>query len=58
MVIKDPHLKSRESIYTIDFSLSLEIKGAGGLADLKISKSALLFLNHNNFSNTESIYTE
>ena len=30
----------------------------GGLAGLKISKSALLFLNHHNFSNTELIYTK
>ena len=33
-------------------------KGAVGSADLKISKSALLSLNHHNFSNTELIYTE
>ena len=28
------------------------LKGAVGSADLKISKSALLSLNHHNFSNT------
>ena len=32
--------------------------GAVGSADLKISKSALLSLNHHNFSNTKLIYTE
>ena len=36
----------------------LHIKGAAGSADLKISKSALLSLNHHNVSNTEPIYTE
>ena len=36
----------------------VELKGAAGSADLKISKSALLSLNHHNFSNTELIYTE
>ena len=35
-----------------------ELKGVVGSADLKISKSALLSLNHHNFSNTEPIYTE
>ena len=35
-----------------------DITGAGRLADLKISKSALLSLNHHNFSNTEPIYTK
>ena len=35
-----------------------ELKGAVGSADLKISKSALLSLNHHNFSNTKPIYTE
>ena len=34
------------------------LKGAVGSADLKISKSALLSLNHHNFSNTKPIYTE
>ena len=34
------------------------VKGAVGSADLKISKSALLSLNHHNFSNTKPIYTE
>ena len=33
-------------------------KGSAGSADLKISKSALLSLNHHNFSNTKPIYTE
>ena len=33
------------------------IKGAGGSADLKESKSALLSLNHRNFPNTDPIYT-
>ena len=33
-------------------------KGAVGSADPKISKSALLSLNHHNFSNTKPIYTE
>ena len=33
-------------------------KGAVGSADLKISKSALLSLNHHNFSNIKPIYTE
>ena len=36
----------------------IHIKGAVGSADLKISKSALLSLNHHNFSNTKPIYTE
>ena len=36
----------------------IEVKGAGRSADLKISKSALLSLNHHNFSNTEPIYTK
>ena len=31
---------------------------AVGSADLKISNSALLSLNHHNFSNTKPIYTE
>ena len=35
-----------------------ELKGAVGSADLKISKSALLSLNHHNFSNTKPIYAE
>ena len=39
-------------------SLENSVKGAVGSADLKISKSALLSLNHHNFSNTEPIYTE
>ena len=34
------------------------LKGAVGSADLKIIKSALLSLNHHNFSNTKPIYTE
>ena len=34
------------------------LKVAGGSADLKISESAILSLNHHNFLNTESIYTE
>ena len=34
------------------------IKGAVGSAYLKISKSALLSLNHHNFSNTKPIYTK
>ena len=33
-------------------------KGAVGSADLKISKSTLLSLNHHNFSNTTPLYTE
>ena len=33
-------------------------KGAGRSADLKINKSAPLFLNHHTFSNTEQIYTK
>ena len=37
---------------------TFSIKGAVGSADLKIRKSALLSLNHHNFSNTEPIYTE
>ena len=40
------------------FVLSNIFKGAVGSADLKISKSALLSLNHDNFSNTKPIYTE
>ena len=35
-----------------------ELKGAVGSADLKISKSALLSLNHHNFSKIKPIYTE
>ena len=43
----------------IIFSLSSQqFKGAGGSADLKITKSAPLSLNHHNFSNTELIYTK
>ena len=38
-----------------DFS---NVKGAAGSADLKISKSTLLSLNHRNFLNTKPIYTE
>ena len=34
------------------------LKGAVGSADLKICQSALLSLNHHNFSNTKPIYTE
>ena len=37
---------------------TLTLKGAVGSADLKISKSALLSLNHHNFSNTEPIFTQ
>ena len=33
-------------------------KGAVGSADLKISKSVLLSLNHHKFSNTKPIYIE
>ena len=33
-------------------------RSAVGSADLKISKSAVLSLNHHNFSNTKPIYTE
>ena len=36
----------------------LRLKGAVGSADLKISKSALLSLNHHNFLNTKPIFTE
>ena len=36
----------------------MTFKGAGRSANLKISKSALLSLNHHNFSNTEPIYTK
>ena len=53
------NIEKRESIV---FSDSIEgidfLKGAVGSADLKISKSALLSLNHQNFSNTKPIYTE
>ena len=34
------------------------LKGAVGSADLKISKSVLLSLNHHNFSNSKKSYTE
>ena len=34
------------------------VKGAVGSADLKINKSALLSLNHHNFSNTKPIYPD
>ena len=34
------------------------IKEAVGSVDLKISKPALLSLNHHNFSNTKLMYTE
>ena len=37
---------------------SRSFKGAGGSADFKISKSALLSLNHHNFLNAKPIYTE
>ena len=40
------------------FTILETIKGAVGSTDLKISKSALLSLNHHNFSNTKPIYTE
>ena len=42
----------------IQFNNIFRLKGAVGSADLKISKSALLSLNHHNFSNTKPIYTE
>ena len=42
----------------INLGQMLRLKGAVGSADLKISKSALLSLNHHNFSNTKPIYTE
>ena len=42
----------------IQFLTSCAIKGAGGSADLKISKSVLLFLNYHNLTNTEPIYTK
>ena len=47
------------TILKIMFNLqkSVAIKGAVGSADLKISKSASLSLNHHNFSNTTQIYT-
>ena len=34
------------------------VKDAGGLAGLKISKSAILPLSRHNFSNTEPSYTK
>ena len=40
------------------FESNYKLSGAEGSADLKISKSALLSLNHHNFSNTESMYTK
>ena len=45
----------RINIPSNQYFLHMQVKGAGGSADLKISKSALLFLNHHNFSNTELI---
>ena len=39
-------------------SIPGRLKGAGGSADLKTGKYALLSLNHHNFSNTELIYTD
>ena len=47
-----------ENTMCIVFVYYVSFKGAVGSADLKISKSALLFLNHHNFSNTKPIYTE
>ena len=35
-----------------------QLEGAVGSADLKISKSPLLSLNHHNFLNTKPIYAE
>ena len=38
--------------------MASNFKGDVGSADLKISKSTLLSLNHHNVSNTKPIYTE
>ena len=49
------------AIYQSKFAYNVNktgLKGAVGSADLKISKSALLSLNHHNFSNTKPIYIE
>ena len=46
------------SLNALLFFVTTLFKGAVGSADLKIGKSALLSLNHHNFSNTKSIYTE
>ena len=48
----------RKGKCTVKEIMKLTVKGAVGSADPKISKSALLSLNHHNFSNTKSIYTE
>ena len=52
--------KSRSLFWDTPYLVILysNIKGAVASADLKISKSALLSLNHHNFSNTKPIYTE
>ena len=54
------HLLGCDTIVSMNKEQNEEVsfKGAVGSADLKISKSALLSLNHHNFSNTKPIYTE
>ena len=55
---KDNIILPNNIYYTCLSILLATFKGAVGSADLKISKSALLSLNHHNFSNTKPIYTE
>ena len=52
------HSAIKTRINQLQKQVKEELKGAVGSADLKISKSALLSLNHHNFSNTKPIYTE
>ena len=49
-------ISQRSGYFYLKFRPTFLLKGAGGSADLKISKSALLSLNHHNLSNSEPIY--
>ena len=55
---KDDNISFQKNSKNFSSFIRIIIKGAVGSADLKISKSALLSLNHHNFSNTKPIYTE
>ena len=46
------------SSFDTEYVIILSLRGAVRSADLKISKSATLSLNHHTFSNTEPIYTK
>ena len=60
ILTSDTAYETKEKSCNFDTGIrqQLDIKGALGSADLKISKYALQSLNHRNFSNTEPIYTE